>query len=132
MSLESNQSPLSEPPGGDAPLFDLAAALERMDGDTSLLHEVIDIFLEDCQGCMAGVRTAATKRDAALLQRAAHTVKGAVGNFVAPRATDLARDVELFSKQGELDRAVALVDDLERAVAEVANGLRDYRRKDAA
>jgi HPt (histidine-containing phosphotransfer) domain-containing protein len=132
MSLEPNQSPLSGPPGEGSALFDLGAALERMDGDVSLLNEVIDIFLEDYQNCMEEVRNAAAKKDSALLQRAAHTVKGAVGNFVSARATDLARDVELLSKQGDLDQALALLGDLERAVGDVADGLREYRRKDAA
>lgn len=132
MLSEPNQSPMNVGPGGGPPLVDLTAALERMEGDIRLLHEVVDIFLEDYQVCMDEVRLAVQTLDTNLLQRAVHTMKGAVGNFVSAKATDIARDMEHFCKQGEIDSAIALCDVLESAVAEVAAELRKFRCKEAA
>ncbi len=38
--------------------FDLAAALDRMDGDVELLKELAGLFLDDCPGRMAEIRQA--------------------------------------------------------------------------
>ncbi len=123
---------MNEGPGTGSPLVDLTAAIERMEGDTRLLHEVVDIFLEDYQGCMDEVRSAVERRDTNSLQRAVHTMKGAVGNFVAAKATYVARDMEHLCKLGEIDSAIALFEVLESAVAEVAAELRNFRQKEAA
>ncbi|HAM71680.1 MAG TPA: hypothetical protein DCM86_08570 [Verrucomicrobiales bacterium] len=133
MATDTNQPGDAPVPGGSpAPLYDLKAALERMDGDVTLLHEIIDIFLEDSEGCLSTASSSAAKRDVTALQRAVHTIKGAVGNFASPEATDLAQQMELFCKQGEVDQAIALLPPLTRAVRTLAEALREYRRKEAA
>ena len=73
----------------DASAFDRAAAVERLAGDEGLLRELVDVFLEEHAKWLADVRAAVAARDAGKLQRAAHTLKGAVdscgGRGGAPR-----------------------------------------------
>jgi HPt (histidine-containing phosphotransfer) domain-containing protein len=98
-----------------------------MDGDQELLHEVIDIFLSDIEGCLAKVRAEAAKGDVTALQRAVHTVKGAVSNFSSPVATEVAQRMELLCKEGGLEAAIRLMGELEAAVRALAQALERHR-----
>ena len=111
---------------------DLSVALQRMDGDQGLLLEVIEIFLEDNGNTLLELRAAIEKREPVVLQRAAHTIKGAVGNFAAKRSGDIALQIESLSKGGQIDAAIALAAPLEREVETLANALVAYRRRVAA
>lgn len=82
------------PAGSGVGTFDMAAALERVDGDASLLKELAGLFLDEAPQRMAEIRQAITQRDATTLQREAHTLKGSVGNFGARDAFEAARRLE--------------------------------------
>lgn len=112
--------------------MDLNVALQRMDGDAELLQEIIDIFLDDHVGGLQELHAAAEARDSTRLQRAAHTLKGAAGNFVAVRATDLAFQLEQTCKGGDLDGGIALVRPLDQEIARLAAALRARRGREAA
>ena len=112
--------------------MNLAIALERMDGDADLLREIIDIFLEDHLGGLKELHAAAEARDSVRLQRAAHTLKGAAGNFVAARATDLALQLEQICKGGDLDGGLALVAPLDQEITRLADALRLVREREVA
>ncbi len=132
MAIESEGKPPQEAsPTASAP-FNLTIALERMDGDAGLLDEVIDIFLEDHLNCLNEIKSTAANRDVAGLQRAMHTVKGAVRNFVALEAAGVAQQAEHLCKEGKLDAAIGMVPTVEKAVLVLAESLRAYRLKQAA
>ena len=78
--------------------FDMAAALERVDGDMELMKELAGLFLGECPRRMADIHRAIDRRDGPELQRAAHYLKGSVGNFGARRA---------FEAAGRLERTAA-------------------------
>ena len=103
-----------------------------MDGDASLLDEVIDIFLDDYENSLRDLRQAVTSGDQATIQRAAHTLKGAVGNFVAQRASDAALRVESLARAGKIPEAIILAPELETEVARLAAALKVYRHREAA
>lgn len=104
-----------------------------MDGADDLLVEVIAVFLEDYPNSLQELRRSAAAGVAADLQRSAHTIKGAVGNFVAGPATEVAFQIEQFAKQGAMPQAVSLVDSLESEVLRLAAALSAYRdRREAA
>ena len=46
------------------PAFDLAAALDRVDGDVELMKELAGLFLDECPQRMAEIREAILRRDA--------------------------------------------------------------------
>jgi PAS domain S-box-containing protein len=85
--------------------FDMAAALDRVDGDTELLKELAGLFLGECPQWMAEIRQAIDQRDATKLHQAAHTLKGSVGNFGARAAFEAAQRLETDGHDQDWSRA---------------------------
>ena len=112
--------------------MDLTIALERMDGDATLLGEIMDIFLEEHLDGLKQLRAAAQAGDRIRMQSAAHTLKGAVGNFVAVDAAHLALQLEHACQGGDVAAGLALVEPLEQEISRLAAALRRQRQKDAA
>jgi PAS domain S-box-containing protein len=67
-------------------VLDRAEALAEVGGNVQLLSEIAGLFLDDCPRLMHEIRDAIACRDALRLLRAAHTFKGSVGSFSAPKA----------------------------------------------
>ncbi len=87
--------------------LDYAIVLERLGGDAELLQEVAQLFLEEYPALMSEIREAAQRGDAQRLARAAHSLKGAVGNFVSEPAVQAALAVEMIGRSGDLTGAEA-------------------------
>src|SRR5271166_4447317 len=58
-------------------------ALARVEGDSLLLRELIQLFLDDYPLTMADLQAAIAKGDTSAAERHAHTLKGAASNFEA-------------------------------------------------
>jgi two-component system, sensor histidine kinase and response regulator len=86
---------------------------ERVGGDMGLLRELIDLFLADCPRLWQDIRDAVAQGEAPKLGRAAHTLKGAVGNFAAHHAREAAQQLELLAGKGDLTHAVEAARKLE-------------------
>ena len=86
-------------------IFDREAALEQMGGDEELLVELVEVFLEDLPERLREIREAVARADADGLQRAAHTLKGSVGNFAARAVYETALELENVGKSGDLQSA---------------------------
>ncbi|MBC8117053.1 MAG: response regulator, partial [Candidatus Saccharimonas sp.] len=69
------------------PAFNLTTALARVRGDAEFLKELIGLFLEESAELMRDLRQAIDRQDATQVQRTAHSLKGAAGNFAAPTVT---------------------------------------------
>jgi two-component system, sensor histidine kinase and response regulator len=67
------------------------ALLELFGEDEDLLRELVGLFLEDSPPLLNDLRAGVAGHDAAMVERAAHTLKGSVGNFAAKRLAELAR-----------------------------------------
>src|SRR6202012_5170942 len=93
--------------------FDRAAALARLAGDEELLKELMSVFLEEYAKWMTDLRVAVGARDAARLQRAAHTLKGALDSCGASSAVGEARELERLGREGKLDGSEALLGRIE-------------------
>jgi HPt (histidine-containing phosphotransfer) domain-containing protein len=96
--------------------FDLAAALERMDGDVELMTELAGLFLSECPQRMAEIRQAITQRNASRLQQGAHALKGSVGNFGAQEAFEAAGRLERDGRDQDWGQAEADWTALEEAI----------------
>jgi HPt (histidine-containing phosphotransfer) domain-containing protein len=72
--------------------FDRAAALARLDGDEAFFKELAAIFAEECPRQLADMESALGRSDAAALQRAAHTLKGASYHFEAAATSERRRN----------------------------------------
>ncbi len=86
-------------------LFDRQAALARVGDDEELLVELVRIFLDDYPQSLSAIDEAVAKRDARKLERAAHTLKGAVANFGAEPVVQHAFALERIGKTGDLSHA---------------------------
>jgi two-component system, sensor histidine kinase and response regulator len=98
-------------------VFNLAGALECVEGDRELLAEMIGLFLAECPDLLAEIRSALAAQDATTLQHAAHTLKGSVGNFSARRAFAAALTLEKLGRAGDLAAAPAAFAVLEQELA---------------
>ncbi len=90
-----------------------ALALERVGGDLTLLQEIARLFLEEGPSLVADLRRAAEARDAAELERVAHTLKGAVGNFTSEGPYQTALRLEMMGRQRSTDGAPEICQELE-------------------
>lgn len=97
--------------------------LERVDGDRTLLAELLELFRGDYPDQIRAVRKAVTKGDAVALQELSHSLKGVLGNLAAPIASKIASELETMGRVGDLALAEVRVTELEREVNRVIEAL---------
>ena len=81
------------------------------------------MFATDSRVMMEQIGAAVAAGDPRRLQRAAHTLKGALGNFSARIPMDLALKLEVLGKNGVLAGAEAGCADLERELVRLRDAL---------
>jgi two-component system sensor histidine kinase/response regulator len=86
----------------DSEVFDLAAALEAVDGERELLAGMIAIFMQQTPRIMQDIDDAIGAANAAALELAAHKLKGSVAMFGARAARVAAQCVEDLASAGNL------------------------------
>jgi HPt (histidine-containing phosphotransfer) domain-containing protein len=99
--------------------------VERLDslrdldpGDTSYLDRAIGNFQVNSVAALEAIRAAIDDGDVATLKARSHKIAGSALNLGVPRAGEAARAVELQADTGSVDGAVALLAELETAMAE--------------
>jgi HPt (histidine-containing phosphotransfer) domain-containing protein len=97
----------------DQPIMDYAQAITRVGGDAELLKELGGLFLEEYPRLLAQLRDAHQHGEAVQLEHAAHALKGAVSNFGAKAAVELAAQIEQLGSRGNLDSTAAILQSLE-------------------
>ena len=102
-----------------------------MDGNRKLLRDLTRIFLADCPKQLAEIKSAIDMGNPERLRRAAHALKGSVGNFAAKKAVAIAGQLEALGKTGNLDAAqgayVALEDELSQLTRELNKLITNFR-----
>jgi len=93
--------------------------METVLGNEDLFREIAGMFIESCSDYIAKIKEGIAGNDAGILEREAHSLKGAVGNFGAKEAYEVAYRLEKLGKEGEMATVAAGLSDLERAL----NGL---------
>jgi HPt (histidine-containing phosphotransfer) domain-containing protein len=93
--------------------LDVTALLARVDGDAQLLSELALIFVQECPRMTEDIRRALEDQDPGALERAAHTLKGSVGNFAATGSFKAALNLERIGRSGTLDSAPSAFEHLE-------------------
>ncbi|WP_022947006.1 response regulator [Methylohalobius crimeensis] len=87
----------------EAPIYDLEAVLESLDGDQELLEELISLFLEDAPTRLTALKEAQIKKDADTLAEAAHALKGMASHFHAAEISRQAASLEKAARGGDAD-----------------------------
>ena len=106
-------------------IIDHHAALERVGGDTELLHEIAQIFLEDYPRSLSELRDAAGQGDAHRVERTAHGLKGAAANFGAQPVVDAALALENMGRGGDLSGFSAALAALEQTLGRFKSELEE-------
>ena len=105
-------------------VIDHAALLEGFDGSRSLLKKTVRLFLADYPQRVEEIKQSIRRGDAIALARAAHALKGSVGNFAANDAFAIAQRLENMGNNGQLDTAGEECVALESELALVSTELR--------
>jgi two-component system sensor histidine kinase/response regulator len=125
--LSDNPSHSIPSPAADS--FDMATALQRVDGDRDLLDEIIRIFMDECPRMIADLQQAFDAGDLRKIERSAHTLKGSASNLGATVVSLSAADMEAKSHAGDLGGAKAALTRLQREVKSLLAELESITRK---
>jgi PAS domain S-box-containing protein len=101
------------------PPVDFASILQTVEGDKTLLAELMRVFAYDYPKRLAEVREAITMGDDKRLKHAAHGLRGEVGLFGAKRAYHLAVKLETMGWKGHAEGALLVLQELERELQRV-------------
>jgi PAS domain S-box-containing protein len=104
----------------DQPI-NLDKALERCAGDQEFLNEMLTEFLDLATRQLNQIREATARRDPAVLQDVAHSLKGAAATLAAGPVAAAALELELLGKNSQLEHA-------EKAVSSLADRLEELKR----
>jgi two-component system, sensor histidine kinase and response regulator len=113
----------SSPTNSAEPAIDLAATLERLDGDRGLFDELVEVFRSECPKVMGEIRRALVVQDKERMERAAHTLKGSSANVGAIAVSQAAAEIENLAGAGNLsavaEQFAVLQNEIERLFAEM-------------
>jgi CheY-like chemotaxis protein len=113
-------------------VLDTAALLERVEGDRDLLEELVQLFTQECPANMAAIRQAQDDRDVPLLERLAHTLKGASANLGAQRVFASASELEAHARAEDWDHTGVAIENLQRELSRLLPELDSLCRKVAS
>jgi two-component system sensor histidine kinase/response regulator len=104
--------------------FDRDEALKNVGGCQDMLTEMAVLLASECPKHFAEIEAAYAVADCDAVMRAAHTLKGSVSLFGAPRATAAARRLETMAREGNLGNFPEAWADLQQSVGELLEALR--------
>ena len=104
--------------------WDRAKALEALDGDEHLLYAIVQIFLEESPKQLAKLKRAVTEKNAELLERTAHSLKGELSYLGMPAVSQRARELEQMGRDCDLERASEVLAIFEAEVSAVIANMR--------
>jgi HPt (histidine-containing phosphotransfer) domain-containing protein len=105
-------------------LIDQEALLERVAGDPDFLATMVDIFVADAPTRLEAIRAGVRQSDPEVVEKAAHSLKGALATMAATTAAEEAYRLEQLGRSGTLEGAYELLTALERQVEEVTIALK--------
>jgi CheY-like chemotaxis protein/HPt (histidine-containing phosphotransfer) domain-containing protein len=110
-------------------VFDQGAIWDRVEGNTELLQEIIGLFFDEIPGLLSTIQKSVTDRNAKGVERAAHTVKGAVGTFGAKGAQDAALRLEVMGRDGDFTNIEEAYNKLEKEITRLGDALVAFREE---
>ena len=136
--IRHTDDPVVEPASVDIPgeagslkvSFEHDVLMERTDSDHELIRMLVDVFESDRDKLLGDIEEALSADDADALERAARTIKGALGVFGAEVARARAEKLEMTARDGAVsegreqypdlrNQVIALEADLKKFVAEL-------------
>ena len=108
--------------------IDRVSLLERVEGDRDLLTEMVHLFQEDVPKLLTTMRDALQNADMAVLERSAHSLKGAASNLSAKATAAAALQLEKDAKNQDAETAKKSLAEVERAVERLLPALAELRQ----
>jgi CheY-like chemotaxis protein len=106
-----------------------SAALVRLGGDESLLHELIRLFLEDAPSLVEKIRAGLDGGDSEAVARAAHNLMGLAANFDAAPTVDAAKRIERLAGSDDGRALRPALADLEAELTLLQSALEVHQRR---
>jgi HPt (histidine-containing phosphotransfer) domain-containing protein len=97
--------------------FNRDVALDRVGGDECLLKEVVELFLLEYPQMMADIEQAVRDRNAHLLERSAHSLKGSLSTIGAESSAAVALALEMMGRFRNLDGCEQGLLDLQASIS---------------
>jgi HPt (histidine-containing phosphotransfer) domain-containing protein len=110
------------------PVLDVRGALARLDGDDSLLVDLIGFFLEDSPKMVDDLKQATAAKDSQQLKMSAHALKGLVASCGGARAAAAAQRLENAAAGNDLSEVDSLLESLLRELEQVRQEAEGYIR----
>ncbi len=99
-------------------IFDKEGALERVEDDTELFFELIEMFFEDYDGQVSTIASSIENSEARALEESAHSLKSALGNIGAMKSYTLAYELEKLGREGNPKAAQESLEQLKESVSQ--------------
>lgn len=115
--------PASRPPERAGRLETLEHLSRSVDGDVTLVREVVNLFFTQSQEQLEKIRQAIQGSLPAMLMEAAHSLKGASGAFGPSLIHQLSYQLEMAGRSGNLEQAPTALAELEREIQETEKAL---------
>jgi two-component system, sensor histidine kinase and response regulator len=109
--------------------LDLAALLERVEGDHELLAELIHLFVDDAPRQLSAMHDALLRGDMSVLERAAHSMKGAASNLSAQATVAAALGLEKTARNGDTESSKANLLTLELSLNQLLSILAEFNQE---
>jgi signal transduction histidine kinase/DNA-binding response OmpR family regulator len=113
-------------------MLDVQKLEQNMDGDAEMLRDIVETFLRDLPQRERELQESLARRDAPTLARAAHTMKGLLLTLGAKPAADVALQLEILARCGNLSEAEGLAKELRLELTQLTPALRELLRRKAA
>jgi HPt (histidine-containing phosphotransfer) domain-containing protein len=104
--------------------WDMAKTLDRLDGDATLLREVIEIFLDGAPKHLSALRLAVDQGIAATVESIAHSLKGELGYLGQLDISKKAQEIEAMGRSSNIERAASLLPLLEADITTLCVAIR--------
>jgi len=95
-----------------------------MGGDEELLHEVVEIFLEEGPKQMTTLRHAIAEGNAECIEKTAHSLRGGLGYLGISEASLKARELEEMGRKHDLQHTAEVFAALETGISGVLLSMR--------
>ena len=116
-------------PSKAAGIWDPEAALARVDNDRALFGDVIEIFREEGPKLVQKLAAALAQGNTEEAQRAAHSIKGEVSYFAAPKAVELAKTIEYAARDNDLEKCRATLPELQKVLEQLTVALIEMQQE---
>jgi HPt (histidine-containing phosphotransfer) domain-containing protein len=97
--------------------------LDRLEGDKELFKEIVGMFLGDAPLQMEKIKQSLQEGNSAQVESQAHGLKGAAMNIGGNGLQAVAYAMEVSGKNGDLDKARTLMDNLDEEFARLKKAL---------